>query len=320
MAVLSIHPYSRQWQSHWDSLVQRARNGCFLFERGYMDYHADRFPDASMMLCEGDVPVAALPAHREGRAVVSHGGLTFGGLLMPRDAGVSRVMAWFDALLGRWRDEGVERLLYKPMPHVFHRQPSEDDLYALHRLGARTVRCDLSTTIDLARRPPMAKGRRHNLSKARRAGLVVRRSEDFKGFWALLSAVLAERHDTAPTHSAAEIALLAQRFDQIELFGAYASAAPDTLLAGAVTYRHDGVLHTQYLGNSPAGREVGALDAVIAHLIENETQGLRWLNFGVSSFDQGRQLNTGLAAQKEMFGGRSTVACWLELAVQEART
>lgn len=317
MAALRIHPYARDRQAHWDGLVKQARNGCFLFERGYMDYHADRFQDASLMLFEDDLPVAALPAHRQGKAVISHGGLTFGGLLVRRDAGVSQVISWFDALVNRWRAEGVERLVYKPMPHVFHRQPSEDDLYALHRLGARTMRCDLSTTIDLARRPPLAKGRRHNLSKARRAGVEVRRSDDYDAFWTLLSAVLAERHDAEPTHQAAEMALLARRFSRIELHAAYTSAAPNIPLAGVVTYRYDDVLHTQYMANSSAGRELGALDAVIAHLIEHETQGLRWLSFGVSSVDGGRQLNAGLAAQKEMFGGRSTVAQWLELDLQE---
>jgi hypothetical protein len=278
-----------------------------------MDYHADRFIDTSLMLVEGETLVAALPAHRQGASLHSHGGLTFGGLLMPVDSGISRVMGWFDTLIEHLHREGFERLVYKPIPHIFHRQPSEDDLYALYRHGARAIRCDLSTTVDLGHRLPLAKGRQHSLSKARRAGLVVRRSRDFDSFWALLGAVLAERHATMPTHSAAEMALLAERFSQIELFGAYAERDPHTLLAGAVTYRHAGVLHTQYLANSPAGREIGALDAVIFHLLEHETHGHRWLNFGTSTLNGGHRLNAGLAAQKEMFGGRSTVMHGLEL-------
>lgn len=315
--MLTVEPYRAALQPIWDAQVRAARNGVFLFERGYMDYHADRFVDGSLMVFDGAEVVAALPAHRIGDDWVSHGGLTFGGLLMHPDTGAQSVLTIFDVLVHALRERGARRLVYKPVPHIFHRQPSEDDLYALHRLGARTVRVDLSTTIDLARRPSLAKGRRHALSKARRAGVVVRESDDYPAFWTLLEEVLADRHGSAPTHRLDEITLLAQRFPQICLFGAYADAADGgELLAGAVVYRYDGVLHTQYLASSAAGRDVGALDAVIAYLLDDSADGCRWLSFGVSTVDQGRTLNTGLVGQKEMFGGRSTVLQTLELDLQ----
>lgn len=310
--MLSVKSYAPEARSDWDAFVRLARNGVFLFERGYLDYHADRFEDASLMFYDDAELVALLPAHRVGGDCISHGGLTFGGLLLHPGCGAAEVLAQVEALVGALRERGATRLVYRPVPHLYHRQPSEDDLYALHRLGAKTVRMDLSTTVDLARRPPLAKGRRHALSKARRAGVEVRASEDYATYWTLLGEVLADRHGAAPTHRLDEIELLAQRFQQIQLHAAH---APDSgpMLAGAVTYRYDGVLHTQYLASAPAGREVGAMDAVIAHLLDVVAGDCRWLNFGVSTVDQGRQLNAGLAAQKEMFGGRSTVLQTLEL-------
>lgn len=310
--MLSVKSYAPEAQPDWDAFVRTARNGVFLFERGYLDYHADRFEDASLMLYDDGELVALLPAHRVGADWVSHGGLTFGGLLMHPGCGAADVLAQFDALVAALQERGAGRLLYKPVPHLYHRQPAEDDVYALHRLGARVVRTDLSTTVDLARRPPLAKGRRHALSKARRAGVEVRVGDDYAAYWTLLGEVLADRHGVAPTHRLDEMQLLARRFAQIQLVGAHA-ANDGALLAGAVTYRYDGVLHTQYLASSPAGREVGAMDAVIAHLLDVASEGCRWLNFGVSTIDQGRQLNAGLAAQKEMFGGRGTVLQTLEL-------
>lgn len=298
----------------WNAFVRTARNGVFLFERDYLDYHADRFVDASLMLWRGDALRAVLPAHRVGDQIVSHGGLTFGGLLLHPAVGAPETLSLFEQLAEALRERGATRLVYRPVPHIFHRQPSEDDLYALHRLGARTVRVDLSTTVDLARRPAFAKGRRHALSKARRAGIAVRASDDYAGYWSLLGAVLAERHGSAPTHTLDEITRLARRFPQIRLVGAHADGMDGgALLAGAVVYRYDGVLHTQYLACSDAGREVGALDTVIAHLIDDAHDDCRWLSFGVSTTDHGRELNAGLVAQKEMFGGRSTVLQTLEL-------
>ena len=311
LSMLNVQSYTPEVAPAWDDLVRTARNGVFLFERGYMDYHADRFEDASLVVLDEGEPVALLPAHRIGTDWVAHGGLTFGGLVLHTALGAQAVLHAFDVLTAALRSRGATRLVYKPVPHIYHRQPAEDDVYALHRLGARTVRVDLSTTVDLERRPPLSKGRRHALSKASRAGVTVRATGDFAGYWALMSAVLAERHGVAPTHHLDEITRLAARFPQIRCYGAHATDGE--LLAGAVVYRYDGVLHTQYMASSSAGREVGALDAVIAHLLDHASEGCRWLNFGVSTVDQGRQLNAGLAAQKEMFGGRSTLLQTLEL-------
>lgn len=312
--MLSARDYRSEDRPAWDAFVRAGRNGVFLFERGYMDYHAERFADASLVVEDDGRWLAVLPAHRNGDTWSSHGGLTFGGLVMHARSGASDVLAAFDALLHALRERGATALMYKPVPHVYHRQPSEDDLYALHRLGARATRIELSTTIDLARRPPLAKGRRHALAKARRAGIEVRRSGDYAAFWALLARVLAERHGTAPTHTHDEMRRLAAGCDRIALHGAYAAGE---LLAGAVAYGFDGVVHTQYLAASPAGRETGALDAVLARLIDHAADaGQRWFSFGVSTCEQGRELNAGLAAQKEMFGGRSTVLQTLELSLQ----
>ncbi|MBY0468707.1 MAG: GNAT family N-acetyltransferase [Burkholderiaceae bacterium] len=305
-----VSGYRPEHAATWNAFVRKARNGVFLFERDYLGYHADRFDDASLMLWRGDELRALLPAHRSGADIVSHGGLSFGGLVLHPGTGAQETLSLIDRVSDALLEQQARRLVYKPLPHIFHRQPSEDDLYALHRRGARAVRMDLSTTIDLARRPAFAKGRRHALSKAKRAGITVRSSSDLAAYWSLLGVVLDERHGATPTHTLCEITLLAKRFAQIQLFGAYAG---DTLLAGALVYRYDGVLHTQYLASSSAGREDGALDAVIAHLIDEASDGCRWLSFGISTTDQGRELNAGLAAQKEMFGGRSTVLQTLEL-------
>ena len=63
MKGLRIEQYTPMHAKEWDSLVDASRNGTFLHKRGYMDYHADRFADCSLMFYRGDEPVALLPAH-----------------------------------------------------------------------------------------------------------------------------------------------------------------------------------------------------------------------------------------------------------------
>ena len=79
---MEAHPYRRDLQARWNDLNRRARNGHFIFDRGFMEYHADRFEDASLVVTEGDDVIALLPANRSGDAVHSHQGLTFGGLVI----------------------------------------------------------------------------------------------------------------------------------------------------------------------------------------------------------------------------------------------
>ena len=52
----------------WDECVLRSRNGVFLFLRAYLEYHADRFEDASVVIHAEGHPgriVAVLPANRQ---------------------------------------------------------------------------------------------------------------------------------------------------------------------------------------------------------------------------------------------------------------
>jgi hypothetical protein len=308
--------------NRWDSFVQTSRNGVFLFERRYMDYHAERFEDASLMVWRNDELVAVIPAHRldgdAGPLLVSHGGLTFGGLILHASLRAQDTLEIVDGLFGKLRAENWRALRVRPVPHIFHRQPSEDDMYALLRLGARVIRTDLAHTIDLTRRPPLSAGRLNALARARRAGVRVRRSNDWAAAWSIVEDVLTNRHGAVPVHALHEIVALAERFERIMLHAAYLGDEEDTLpLAVAVTYVYDGVLHTQYLAASVAGRKVGALDAIISALLEQPPAGMRWFSFGASTYDHGRQLNAGLAAQKEMFGARPTLLTTLELDLQE---
>jgi hypothetical protein len=293
--------YEPARKAEWDALATRSRAPHFLFFRNYMDYHADRVEDASLLVYEGDRLTALLPANREGKIVVSHGGLTFGGVVGDERMTAHKMLAAFDAIISHLRNDGVARLVYAPIPHIYHAIPAEEDLYALFRYGARLVRRDLSSTISPARRPRPTKGRR-SATKRASGSIHVERSFDFGAFMALEEALLLERHGTKPTHSAEELQLLATLFPQnIKLFVAAEAA---TLLAGVVVYETEVVAHAQYIGASEQGRTRGAVDAIIAYLLDAEYRDKRYLDFGISTERGGRFLNPGLVRNKESYGAR----------------
>src|SRR4051812_2906015 len=111
----------------WDDLIGRSRARHFLFRRGYMTYHADRFADCSVLVHDGDRLLACLPANRDGDTVVSHGGLTFGGLIDDGTLGTRRTVEALAAVLAFFAAEGATSLVYKPVPHIYHLSPGEED-------------------------------------------------------------------------------------------------------------------------------------------------------------------------------------------------
>ena len=304
--MIEVSRYSDSFADDWNALVAGSANGTFLFDRGFMDYHSDRFQDHSLLFHDDGALIAVLPANQSDDALISHGGLTYGGVVhRPRLSGV-KMLEVFDALTAYALSAGVARLLYKPVPTIFHRLQSEQDRYALFRHDAEPVRADLSTAICLNEQVHVSKSKRQGKTRAAKAGVQVRKSENWPAFWSVLNTVLRARHDVSAVHSLDEIQLLASRFpNNISL---YVAVAPDgALLAGTVVFDCGTTIHTQYMASSDDGKVVGALDAVILHLVDLYMPTHHWLDFGISTEAAGRVLNTGLLRQKEMFGGTSVV-------------
>lgn len=302
--MLTLRPYAAADAAAWDALVDRSRNGNLLHRRGYMDYHADRFADCSLVVERGGEFVAVFPANVQDRAVTSHGGLTYAGLIAGHALRAESTLALFEQIGNHYRALGVQRVIYKAVPHVFHAFPAEEDLYALHRLGARLARRDLSSVIALQEPYRFTPGRRRAVTRAKRMGIDVQTNADPAGFHRLLSEAL-RRHDAVPTHSLAEMRLLQSRFPQhIVLHEARRDGA---LLAGVLIYDFGHVVHTQYLAASAEGRQLDALSLLLAQLIEHTYASRRHFSFGISTEQQGQVLNAGLVAQKEYFGARAVV-------------
>ena len=301
--MIAVRRYGPSDLPDWDHFVAGAKNGTFLLCRGYMDYHADRFTDHSRMFHDEERLIAVLPASSSGDCVTSHAGLTFGGLVTDAHMTATTMLAVFDAMRAKLKQDGIARLVYKPVPHIFHAYPAEEDLYALFRAGASLVQRDLASVLRLEAPPRWSKGRAYAVKQAEKAGLRVEETRDVATFMELLREVLQERHNAAPTHTAAELAHLMGNFpDRIKLYGAFRDGE---MLAGAVIYDYGAVVHTQYLANSRQGRDCGGLDLVVKALVERFYAGRQLLSFGTSSEDRGRRLNEGLVAQKEMFGARA---------------
>ena len=47
--MFEIRRYNPAMADEWNQFVRASKNGTFLFDRRFMDYHSDRFSDHSLM-------------------------------------------------------------------------------------------------------------------------------------------------------------------------------------------------------------------------------------------------------------------------------
>lgn len=305
MADLVLRRYEPEDARAWDQFIALARNGHFMFQRSYMDYHKDRFPDCSFVVERKGKMVSVIPGTLGKNGVwSSHAGLSFGGFLTSTGIGVTDMLECFRLLDVELQKNSVQLVRYKTMPWIYAQVPSEEDQYALFRKKAILVARRISSTL-VPGKIPLQERRRRQIALAAKNQVLVSESTDINAFWSLLAACLKVRHSLEPVHSAQELQLLQSRFpEHIRLFIAQQNG---TLLAATLLFVTDRVVHTQYLASNEEGRALGALDAVISHLLSQPWVQGRYLDFGISCEEGGFVLNEGLADQKEGFGGRAVV-------------
>jgi Acetyltransferase (GNAT) domain len=314
--MIGAVPFDPAGAAEWDELAARSPMATLLHSRRFLSYHGDRFEDASLVFRDGEKMVGALPAARDPGdrvRVISHPGATFGGVLHDGALGGERMHEALTAAAAVYRDLGLDVLLYKAVPWIYHQLPSEDDLHALFRLGADRTRVDLACAIDLSERRMPSTRRRRGLKKAQNAGLELSRSRELlPAYWELLEGSLSQRYGVEPVHSLEEISRLAELFEnEIEFVFAVKG---DEVVAGTVLFLSKRVAHMQYSASGEQGRSVNALDAVFEHAIAAaDAAGRRFFDFGISTEDEGRRLNEDLYRFKFEFGGGGVTYEFYEL-------
>ena len=299
--MFDIYRYTPEKQAEWDAFIAQSKNGTFLMFRGYMDYHSDRFTDCSLMFYLKGKLYAVLPANIRENTLFSHQGLTYGGLVMDEKCTAANVLQLFEEMNVWLKGVGVQKVVYKPVPHIYSSMPAEEDLYALFRCGASIVARGVSTTIDLPAHRKWRQNRRTALNKSVEDGITVRVSDDLESFWNILDANLMQTHGLHPVHTLDEMRRLKAAFpDNIVLW--VAKDAKGDIVAGILMYLTPHVIHSQYISATPEGKTSGAIDAIMYEILKSDSL---YFDFGISTEQGGHYLNEKLIFQKEGFGGRA---------------
>ncbi len=137
--------YSKDLKDQWNDLVENSTNGHFIFNRDFMEYHSDKFQDASILFFGEDASLLAIfPANKFENTLYSHQGLTFGGIVAAKKLTTAKFLEIFDELVRYASLHGFKKIIYKRIPDFYRSFPTQNDLYALFKSNARLYRRDIN--------------------------------------------------------------------------------------------------------------------------------------------------------------------------------
>lgn len=302
--ALTIEKYSSVNKRKWDAFLAGSKNGTFLFYRDYMEYHSDRFVDHSLMFYDNGALFAILPANIVSGKLVSHAGLTYGGIIVDHTMRVSRSLEVFCALGKYLRTQNIGEFVYKSIPHIYHKRPAEEDLYALFIKGFTLAKREPSAAIDIQNYGLPGK-KSNGCKRALAAGMLCREVKSSDNLMGIVNATLQAKYKVSAVHTVNEIDLLRSRFPQNIVF--IETCVGTQIVGGAILYVSDRVVHAQYLTSTLQGKQHRCMDFTVGWIIDRYRATHKWFDFGISTEQGGRYLNASLMSQKEEFGAFAIV-------------
>ena len=307
MSNYRVEKYTKENRLAWDTFISEAKNATFLFARGFMEYHSDRFTDYSLLVYKDDLLYAVLPANIVGDKLYSHKGLTYGSLVLSKSAKLLYTFEAFKALLAFLNAKAISTLELRNIPTFYNTMPSDELSYFLFKANATLIKRDALMVIDTSTKIKFQKNRREGINKAKRNGLTIAVDDNFEGFWnEILIPNLQKKHGVAPVHSLEEIQMLAAKFpDHIKQVNVYKD---NVIVAGTTLFLTKTTIHPQYVSGNSDKNAFGSLDLAYDYIINHFDSSKRYFDFNISSEENGTALNSGLIFWKESCGARTYVA------------
>lgn len=315
--MFNMKTYSQSNEKDWDEFVAASRNGTFMQQRRFLNYHPPgRFVDCSLMVYNShEKLIAVIPAAEklEGQKKVfsSYPGASHGGIVVDQKFGVSEAMALVPLFTKYCRSNNFDAIEIKMVPRIYHFWPSDELDFALRYFGFSIGRCELATALpikELANASDhLIESTQRNIRKAQRLGVTIEESTDFASFWDILTDNLKQKHHAHPTHTLAEILDLTNRYPQsIKLFSSFLQ---EEIISGVVVFLlNSRVMNCFYIANNNKYQHLRSLELLFFRLINwGMEKSYHYLDWGISTENKGLKVNQGLFKFKEKFGGRGVL-------------
>ncbi|WP_299189719.1 GNAT family N-acetyltransferase [uncultured Aquimarina sp.] len=310
MSTYTIKKYQKEDYSLWNDFIDNSKNGTFLFNRDFMEYHSDRFVDFSLLVFNNSTLIAVFPANIKNEAVYSHQGLTYGGIILKKSIGGEKVRNILSEIIKFLDSYKVRNLFVKTIPIFYNKKPTNEFTFFLLEHRGKIYRRDLNLAIDYSLPSSIHKSKLKHYEKRKDIGFEIQEVNDFSGFWnSVLIPRLKEKHNVKPVHTLQEIHLLKKKFP--ESIKQFVISLDKEVLAGITIFKSEGVVKSQYGAVTDKGEQYRALDFLFISLIDKyRKEGYRFFDMGTVT-----ENNFGLLKQKEELGCEIYTQDFYELVV-----
>jgi len=304
--MITIEFYNDSHKNAWENLVDSSYNGTFMHKRAFIEYHKDRFEDASLVIYNDGNICGIFPAVKYEDKVVSHPGLAIGGLVYN-----DRVRGYdlLDILIKIKETYNYLPIIYKTTPSEFQRHSVSDDIWALYNLKAKKISCELSSILNpLTTNYEYWPDKKDELNSLKNnivlSAMNLSDLDLVKEFWEKVLIPNLNKYNIKPTHTPEDIQYLYNTFP-VFVKGLLARHESGKMLGGLIIFRFNKCYHVQYSVTNSKGRALNALTVLHHYMIETLPSDIHFYSFGKSTEDSGHKLNSNLYYYKNGFGGGS---------------
>lgn len=301
MKNYTVRRYSYEYFELWNAFISIAKNATFLFHRDFMEYHADRFEDFSLLVFEGENLVSVIPANRVGHTIFSHQGLTYGGFVFIDDLVTFEIDLIIAEVILYLKENQFKEFSIKDIVSIYLKERKIETQQSLVKNGAELVETKMNLAIDFNSNFKISKSKLKHYNRIQSIGLSIRNEENLTDFWnKVLCPRLEQKFNVKPVHSLKEIIGLKNKFP--ENIYQYSVYKDEEILAGITVFKTNTVIKSQYGATTEKGEKYRALDYLYITLIDKYKSQLDFFDMGTVNDDSELGYNFGLLNQKKELG------------------
>ena len=302
--------------SDWKRFVEESNTGTLFHDLDFLAYHdPQRFAVEHLMIYKVHKLVSVLPAavvaEKDGtKYLKSPYGASIGGPVFPLDVDAESALDMVRCVQDYAREQAYGGIEFRIGPSVYNRVPNQLLNFCLRAAGFNLTKSMLLHVAPLHKGSPdfpydmYSKSKRYDIKNCLKKGLKpaeagIQRLDEFYG----LLLATQERHCSKPTHQIHELRDLMSRLpERVRLF---LCDYEGNAIAGILVFMlNRQAAYTFYICSSYEHRKLCGAAVLSSYIIEAlAREGLRFLDFGPSSFDD-FSLNTEVAFFKEGLGGQ----------------
>lgn len=294
-----LEMYSSDRFYEWDSFIEDSFPGSVIHKRKFLEYHSDRFTDASIIYrdTQGDV-AAVIPGAASGAEWFSHNGLTFGGIIakLHHPSAFTELILQLDRFL--LNNQFSSSTIILPSESFFP-DGNAAQVYSLHQNSYILSNVEINQVLKHGNN--FSPKKLSNARSAMRRGLEYSENEDaIEEVYKIIEYNLGRKYSRKPVHTIEEITYLQKTFP--EFIKVCSVSYLNQILAGAITFKSKKCIHIQYMGATEQGRNWRAQDLLISKIWNtSDSEGLN-LSFGKSTAGPCSEINVELFGFKKEFG------------------